>query len=173
MVALGQDPEVSKLSGILILYLLPGLFPYLLFQCLQKYLQAQGIMRASFYIILLVTPINIMLQIVLVNFTSLKAIGAPISTSITNILLAIGLVLYTVYVNGYQCWGKFDYKAAFDWQKIKVFLKLGISGVVVLCTEWWAFEVLTLLAGLLGERYLAAQSILLSTATLCYMVSFY
>jgi multidrug resistance protein, MATE family len=172
LLALGQDPEVSRLSGIFILYLLPGLFPYLLFQCVQKYLQAQGIMQASFYITLLLTPLNVFLQYYLVSSTPLEAIGAPLAISITNILLPAGLILYTIYIDGYQCWDKVDYKEAFDWQKIKVFLKLGIPGVIMLCAEWWAFEIVALLAGLLGDEYLAAQSVMLNTSSLCYMVSF-
>ena len=170
LLGLGQDPEISRLSGIFILYLLPGLFPYLVFQCVQKYLQAQGIMRASFYITLIVTPINIALQFFFVQSTSLKAVGAPLATSITNILLSVGLVLYTIYVDGYQCWDKIDFKEALDWQRIKIFLQFGGPGVIMLCSEWWAFEIVALLAGLIGDEYLAAQSIMLNTASLCFMV---
>ncbi|KAK9707993.1 ethionine resistance protein [Basidiobolus ranarum] len=39
---LRQDPEVATLTGQFLKYLLPGAFPYICFECLQRYLQAQG-----------------------------------------------------------------------------------------------------------------------------------
>ena len=38
----------------------------------------------------------------------------------------------------------------------KEFLKLGVPGTLMQCAEWWAFEVLAIFAGMLGEHQLAA-----------------
>jgi MATE family multidrug resistance protein len=40
----------------------------------------------------------------------------------------------------------------------------------MICSEWWAFEIVALLAGLLGNKTLAAQTIVLNTSTLAYML---
>ncbi|KAL3897887.1 MAG: hypothetical protein SGCHY_003104, partial [Lobulomycetales sp.] len=40
-----QDPEISRLAGEYLLYLLPGLFPFFAFECLKRFLQSQGIMN--------------------------------------------------------------------------------------------------------------------------------
>ncbi len=38
----GQDPEIAKLSSVFALYMVPGLFPYLVNECLKRFLQCQG-----------------------------------------------------------------------------------------------------------------------------------
>ena len=58
----------------------------------------------------------------------------------------------------------------FHVRKLVEFLKLGIPGVAMLCSEWWAFEVIALAAGILGENELAAQTVVLNTCALTYMI---
>jgi len=42
LLALGQDPQLAALSGIYLRYLIPSIVPGFLFECLKRYLQAQG-----------------------------------------------------------------------------------------------------------------------------------
>lgn len=49
-------------------------------------------------------------------------------------------------------------------------MALGVPGVVMVCAEWWAFEILALAAGLLGETKLAAQAVILNTCSLTYSI---
>lgn len=42
-----------------------------------------------------------------------------------------------------------------------MFILLGLPGTVMLCSEWWAFEFLMLLATFLGTAQVAAQAIIL------------
>ena len=48
-------------------------------------------------------------------------------------------------------WGGFEVKEMFDTMKIMKFLKLGIPGILMICSEWWAFEIIALAAGWIGE----------------------
>lgn len=59
---------------------------------------------------------------------------------------------------------------ALNLSKIYEFISLGLPGTVMLCSEWWAFEILTLFASALGTSKLAAQSIIMQTASLCFMM---
>lgn len=105
LIQLGQDAEVAKISGVFLKWLMPGLFPYLLFTCVMRYLQGQGIMSASFYVMLISAPINIFLQWFLVwKLTFFGALGAPIATCITNWVSCISIIIYASYIDGYQCW---------------------------------------------------------------------
>ncbi|KAI8850279.1 hypothetical protein BC829DRAFT_389689 [Chytridium lagenaria] len=54
--------------------------------------------------------------------------------------------------------------------KIWTFIKLGTPGIAMTASEWWAFEIVALASGLLGESYLAAQTIVLNTCSLTYMI---
>jgi len=42
-----------------------------------------------------------------------------------------------------------------------VYIKYTLPTVVMCCAEWWAFEVLTVLAGILGVKALVTQTICL------------
>lgn len=50
------------------------------------------------------------------------------------------------------------------------FLKLAGPGVVMLCAEWWSFEVVALGAGWLGTEELEVQGILMNTIALLFML---
>ncbi|KAJ3355481.1 hypothetical protein HDU91_005670 [Kappamyces sp. JEL0680] len=170
LLALGQDPEVARLSGFFIKYLMPGLIPQLLYNSILRYLQAQGIMKASFYIMLLSVPVNIAMQYLFVHGAlSIGPQGAPLATSLTYILDFICMVLYASYVRGYECWGGWEWREALDVKKIYIYLSLGLPGIIMVCSEWWAFELVALAAGVLGDTYLAAQTIILNTCALTYM----
>jgi MATE family multidrug resistance protein len=53
--------------------------------------------------------------------------------------------------------------------KWKEFFALGFPGTVMLCSEWYAYEILTVFASHLGTVQVAAQSIILQTASLVFM----
>lgn len=67
LVALGQDVEIARLSGIFMYYLMLGLWPQMIYTCLMRYLQAQTIMKASLIITMMSVPLNIFLQVMLVH----------------------------------------------------------------------------------------------------------
>jgi len=50
------------------------------------------------------------------------------------------------------------------------FICLGLPGTIMLCSEWWAYEILTIFASLLTTADVAAQTIILQTASLAFMV---
>ena len=50
------------------------------------------------------------------------------------------------------------------------YISLGLPGTVMLCSEWWAYEILSVFASLLGTAQVAAQTIILQTATLVFMI---
>lgn len=62
----------------------------------------------------------------------------------------------------------FDKEAWSNWSE---FITLGLPGTVMLCSEWWAYEILTIFASLLGTAEVAAQTIMLQTVTLAFMIS--
>jgi MATE family multidrug resistance protein len=53
---------------------------------------------------------------------------------------------------------------------LKEFVVLGFPGLAMLCSEWWAYEALTLFASQLGPEAVAAQTIIVQVASLAYMV---
>ncbi|CAG8444347.1 9244_t:CDS:2 [Ambispora gerdemannii] len=177
LVLLKQDEKLAHKAGLFLRYLLIGAPAYLVFECLKKYLQAQGkylvysIMKASTYVLIVCSITNAFLNYALVWYEpiSLGFIGAPVATSITYWLMLILLSLYTVYVDGSQAWGGWTRACLRDWGS---FLRLALPGILMVCAEWWAFELVALAAGYLGSVALATQSIVLTTASLVYQMPF-
>jgi MATE family multidrug resistance protein len=131
-------------------------------------------MNAPLVILLFLSPLNMALQYLLVwNSTfSLGFKGAPIASSITYTIMAISMALYVKYVEGGKAWGGWSLKDSFDARELFYFLKLGLPGILMCCSEWWAFEVIALAAGLLGDDVLAAQTVVLNTCGMTFMIPF-
>lgn len=52
----------------------------------------------------------------------------------------------------------FDKTILYD---IKTYLRIGVPGMLMLCFEWWAFELLAIFTGLLGVNQLAAEVVII------------
>ncbi|KAI1319268.1 hypothetical protein EDD11_004405 [Mortierella claussenii] len=168
---LGQEPALAEHAAIFLRGLLPGAPAFLIFECVKKFLQAQGNMHASTYVLLIASPINVALNYVLVwnPYIGMGYIGAPIATSLSYWNMLILLVVYIRFVDGYQGWGGWTRDCLTGWRE---FLKLALPGVMMVCTEWWAFEVVSLAASYLGTVALAAQSVVVQTSGLLYTIPF-
>ncbi|CAG8457657.1 15690_t:CDS:2 [Cetraspora pellucida] len=123
--------------------------------------------KAALYLrcLLIGTPAYLMF----VNLERYLLAQAPISTSITYWLMLFFLVIYTKFINGYQAWGGWSRAAFRGWKPI---LTLMISGILMVCSEWWALECISFLAGYLGELSLASQGIITSILNMLYPIPF-
>ncbi|KAG0250209.1 hypothetical protein BG011_008575 [Mortierella polycephala] len=168
---LGQEEALAKHAALFLKGLLPGAPAFLIFECVKKFLQAQGNMHASTYVLLIASPINVFLNYVLVwnKYIGIGYIGAPIATSISYWNMLILLLLYIRFIDGYQGWGGWTRDSLTGW---RAFMKLALPGVMMVCTEWWAFEVVSLAASYLGTVALAAQSVVVQTSGLLYTIPF-
>ena len=174
---LGQEEYICVESAKFLTALIPGGLGYVYFECMKKYLQAQGwcpfllvseqttncnleIMRPGTYVLLITSPLNVGLNYLFVYTFDMGLIGAPIATGISYWLSFILLVLYSRFIAGSRCWGGWD-RASY--QNLGIFARLAALGVVHVGTEWWAFEIVALAAGRLGTIPLAAQSVIMTT----------
>lgn len=170
MLLLRQDPELSRLCGLYMRVLLLGAPPYMIFECLKKFLQAQRIMKAQTYIIVSILPLNFLLNYLLIlnPVTSIGFAGAPLTSVLTFWIMAFLGVLYIGFVDGSKCWGGWSRQALTGW---KVYIKLGIPGILQICSEWWAFEIMSLAASYLGTSELAAQSVVTSITNAFFSIA--
>ncbi|KAJ3343511.1 hypothetical protein HDU93_008170 [Gonapodya sp. JEL0774] len=169
LLLLGQDPEVSRLAGRFCIFLLPGLLPVLWFECLKKYCQAMGYMRVPFYVQLVTVPVHLFTAYFLIqqNDTAIGFDGAAVSLCITYTLQFLILGVYISMTKGFGRWGGLDKRSLDNWWPM---VRLAIPGVFLLCGEYWAYEIIALLAGVFGESALAAQTIALLTLTCTYQI---
>lgn len=151
-----------------------GIPGFIVFENLKHFLQSQGIFHASTYVLLFCAPLNAIMNYVLVwdSRIGMGFFGAPLSVVITNWVMCLLLLGYTLYVNGYQCLPRqtlFHPSFFRNWEKM---IKLSIPGVLMVEAEWLAFEIITFTASTFGTEALAAQSIVSTTCVLLYQIPF-
>lgn len=142
---------------------------YVIFELAKHYLQAQGIFKASTYVLLFCAPMNVVLNYVFVwsSTFGFGFIGAPVAVVITDYTMALIALMYIAYIDGYQCWKGWSKAALSNWNYM---CQLALSGVITVEAEWLAFEVLTFAAAHLGTTELATQTVLATLCVLTYQV---
>lgn len=175
LLALGQEQRLSHDVQSFLRILIVGAPGYIGFESVKKYLQCQGIMRASTCVLLMVAPVNLALNIFCVHYTPLGLLGSPVAISITYWLCFLLLVLLTYlspvhHRNG--TWTDFHLATVLDTRSCLDFLKLAIPGILMVGTEWAAFEIVALAAGRLGSLPLAAQSVIMTTDQILNTIPF-
>ncbi|TFK34014.1 MOP flippase [Crucibulum laeve] len=175
LLALGQQEDLSRDVQKFLRVLIIGAPGYVGFESLKKYLQCQGIMGASTVILAIVSPINIGLNIAFIHYTSFGLLGSPLALSITYWLCFILLSLLTYFSPAHtrnETWGGFQPVAVMNPASCYEFLKLALPGILMVGTEWAAFEIVALAAGRLGSLPLAAQSVIMTTDQILNTIPF-
>ncbi|ORY38169.1 MATE efflux family protein [Rhizoclosmatium globosum] len=83
-------------------------------------------------------------------------------------LIAGMLLAYARFVEGGDAFGGWEWKQVLNVRKLWNVTQLGVSGILMTCSEWWAWEIVALMAGILGPEYLAAQTIVLTSCQWAY-----
>jgi MATE family multidrug resistance protein len=126
-------------------------------------------MHASNYVLLVTSPINVLLNYLFVYTFKFGLLGSPAATGITYWLSFLLLVCYAKFVRGGEAWGGWSKRAFRGWW---IFIQLACMGILMVGTEWLAFEIITIMAGRLGTISLAAQSVIATTDQLLYTIPF-
>ncbi|OBA24143.1 MATE efflux family protein [Metschnikowia bicuspidata var. bicuspidata NRRL YB-4993] len=167
------NDEVLRLTTQFLRILVAGGPPYIFFENAKRFLQAQGIFEAGTGVLFVCAPIHVFLSWYLVwnGRHGMGFAGAPVATVLNFWLMALLLVLYVAFVDGSRCWfGLCAPRRLFlNWGQVA---RLAVPGVVMLESEYVAYEIMTLLALYFGTAELAAQSAVASVASLTYMVPF-
>ncbi|BFZ58490.1 hypothetical protein PYCC9005_005553 [Savitreella phatthalungensis] len=171
MLLLRQDPEIARLSGQYLQRFLLGVPAMAVFETLKRYTQAKGDFRAGTYCLFISAPINIVLNYVLVwdERIGIGFVGAPTAVVLTFWLQAGLLLLYIYFFDDKDAWGGFSKRAFSNWGPM---IKLAIPGVLMILSEWAAFEVLSVFSSWLGTPQLAAQSILNTSSSILFQIPF-
>lgn len=168
-----DSKQVLDLTVTFLRILTFGAPGYIFFENAKRFLQAQGIFEAGTGVLFISAPINIFLSYFLVwnkNY-GIGYIGAPIATVINFWLMAVLLIAYVMFIDGDKCWYGFSKRQDLfqQWAKLS---HLAIPGIVMLESEYMAYEIMTVFASYFGTTALAAQSAVASIASLTYMVPF-
>ncbi|XVF84476.1 hypothetical protein PTKIN_Ptkin17bG0039900 [Pterospermum kingtungense] len=161
---IGQDPLISEEAGKLIIWLIPALYAYATLQPIVRFFQAQ-----SLIVPLLVSSCStlfshIFLCWALVFKCGLKNQGAALAISISYWINAISLGLYMMLSD--TCAKTLAPITMEVFQGIREFFRFAIPSAFMICLEWWSFEVLTILSGLLPNPKLETSVLSACLATM-------
>ena len=170
LIGLGQPKEVSTKAGVFVrlsILCLPSLFVY---ELIRKMMQAMNIMMPMLIVAAASNIFNIMLCYVLVSETSLGYQGAAVARIVSCVFMPICLLLWIKISGAFEkIWDGFDLKESLrGW---KDWIEVGLGGALGMCLEWWAFEILAILSGLLPDptTEIGSNAIMFNTTALTYM----
>ena len=95
--------------------------------------------------------------------------GTALSFVISYVSAPVILVAY-VWFRGLHklTWKGWSWESMTEWG---LFFKLGIPGLLMICFEWWTYEISAIVAGTVSELQLAVNTVLMQFGVLTFAVS--
>ncbi|KAJ1938024.1 ethionine resistance protein [Linderina macrospora] len=166
---LGQPAELAEPATEYLKVLSLGLWPWMAFECLKRYIQANTQMRLPAMVLAVVVPIHILNHYVFVWRTPSDVSFTVVAwiTAFSYWAMFIGLVICTLAWDALKpAWHRHRPK-----ELISVsFYALAAPAMVEACGEYMAFELMTLFATYLGKTSLAAQAIAFNSMSMVYQL---
>ncbi|XP_075672275.1 protein DETOXIFICATION 18-like [Castanea sativa] len=172
LILLHQDTSIAKTASLYMRFLIPGLFAYGFLQNILRFLQTQSVVMPIVVFSLIPLIIHIGIAYALVHLTGLGFTGASLATSISLWLSVIILAMYVVGTKKFNhTWEGFSLDS---FHYIFTNLKLALPSAAMVCLEYWAFEILVFLAGIMqnSETTTSLIAMCVNTETVAYMITY-
>ncbi|EXB65593.1 MATE efflux family protein DTX1 [Morus notabilis] len=171
LISLHQDHEISTGAGTFNRWMIPSLFAFGLLQCLNRFLQTQNIVFPMMISSGVTALLHTIVCWLLVYKFGLGIRGAALANNISYWFNVFLLAIYVKFSGACRhSWAGFSKDAFHDFFS---FMRLAIPSAVMICFEYWSFEMIVLLSGLLKNPKLETSvlSISVNTMWMVYMVS--
>ncbi|KAH6764264.1 MATE efflux family protein [Perilla frutescens var. hirtella] len=169
---LHQEPQIANSAGLYLKYLIPGLFAYGLLQNMLRFLQTQSVVMPLVVCSVVPLVLHIGITYALVHWSSLGYRGAPFAASISLWISAFMLGSYLLRAKEFErTWDGFTLESL---SHVFTNLKLALPSAAMVCLEYWAFEILVLLAGLMPNSEITTSLIAMcvNTEAIAYMIAY-
>ncbi|KAL7175790.1 hypothetical protein ACSBR2_029392 [Camellia fascicularis] len=166
----GQDEEISSKAHTFIVFAIPDLFFLSLLHPLRIYLRTQSITLPLTYCSVISVLLHIPLNFILVVYFKMGIAGVALAMVWTNLNLFLLLCSF-VYFSGVHdddSWVSPSFDCLRGWSSL---LKLAVPTCISVCLEWWWYEFMIMLCGLLvnPKATIASMGILIQTTSLVYV----
>ncbi|KAJ8766212.1 hypothetical protein K2173_021729 [Erythroxylum novogranatense] len=165
----GQEHDIATEAQSYILYSLPDLVAQSILHPLRIYLRSQSITLPLTYCAILSILLHIPINYLLVSVLNLGIKGVALSAVWTNFNLVGSLIIYVMLSGVYkETWVGISLECLKGWKSL---LNLAIPSCISVCLEWWWYELMILLCGLLinPRATVASMGILIQTTALIYI----
>lgn len=165
----GQDDEISSVAQTFNLFAIPDLFFLSLLHPLRVYLRSQGITLPLTYCSAISVLLHVPLNFLLVVHFKMGIAGVAIAMVWTNLNFFLLLSSF-VYFSGVHkdSWVPPSMDCVRGWSSL---LALAIPNCISVCLEWWWYELMIMICGLLinPKAAIASMGILIQTTSLVYV----
>ncbi|GJM98178.1 hypothetical protein PR202_ga15163 [Eleusine coracana subsp. coracana] len=171
LVFLGQDRDITDLAQEYILFSLPDLLSFSLIHPLRAFLRSQGVTRPLALASAAAVCFHVPANYVLVRRLGLGVPGVAAAASASNLVLLAVLLSYVLLYRrdpALREAGTPTVEWLTGWGPLA---RLAAPSCVSVCLEWWWYEVMILLCGLLPDPKpaVASMGVLMQTTALVYV----
>ncbi|KAM7520289.1 hypothetical protein LguiB_019251 [Lonicera macranthoides] len=173
LILIGQDPLIAAEAGKFSIWLIPALFPYAILQLLVRYLQTQSLILPMLLSSIAALCFHVPICWAFVFKLELGNAGAALAIGLSYWLNVIVLVLYVKYSSACER-TRVSFSSKDVFQSMGEFFRFAIPSAVMVCLEWWTFEIVILFSGLLPNPQLETSvlSICLTVSTVHYFIPY-
>ena len=113
--------------------------------------------------------VHVLLCFLFVSHMGLEIQGIGYAGTISNFSVYLSMLIYSFFIEEIRPAIQLPNKKAF--RGIFEYLKLGLPTAMMICLEWWAFELMTLMSGYISVKAQASQVLLINLSAVMYMTS--
>ncbi|XP_019347451.1 multidrug and toxin extrusion protein 2 isoform X2 [Alligator mississippiensis] len=148
-----QDPDVSRLTQVYVMIFIPALPAIILPQVVT------GVAA---------NILNVGMNALFLYAMKLGVVGSAWAHTVSQYTQMILLFLYMRWRKIHaRTWGGWTWECLLEWGS---FMQLAMPSMLMMCIEWWTFEIGSFLAGLISVVELGAQSVIYELSSAAYMV---
>ncbi|XP_044480309.1 protein DETOXIFICATION 48-like [Mangifera indica] len=165
----GQDSVISSIASTYLVFSLPDLFFQSIINPLKIYLRTQNITFPLMFSAALALALHAPLNYILVYHLGLGIQGVAVAAALTDFNLLLTILVY-IFVSDTcrKSWPGWSLECFVEWRPI---LGLAIPSCISVCLEWWWYELMIVLSGLLSNpsEAIATMGIIIQATSLVYI----
>ncbi|XP_059637885.1 protein DETOXIFICATION 52-like [Cornus florida] len=169
LIYLHQEPIITRLAHTYLIFSLPDLFTNSFIHPIRIYLRAQGITHPLTLASLAGTILHLPINFLFVSYLRLGVAGVAAASAASNFIVLVSLVLH-VWATGLHVptWTTPSRECFTGWKPL---IRLAGPSCVSVCLEWWWYEIMIVLCGLLVDprATVASMGVLIQTTSLIYV----
>lgn len=165
----GQDEEISSVAHTFILFSIPDLFFLSFLHPLRIYLRTQSVTLPLTYCSAISVLLHVPINFLLVVYFKMGVSGVAIAMVWTNLNLFLFLSSFVYFSGVYKdSWVAPSMDCLRGWSSL---LALAVPTCISVCLEWWWYEFMIMMCGLLAnpKATIASMGILIQTTSLVYV----
>ncbi|XP_074295377.1 protein DETOXIFICATION 49-like [Silene latifolia] len=166
---LGQDPSICSVAETYLTFCLPDLLLMALINPLKIYLRSQKVTHPLILSAGVALSFHFPVNYVLVTYLGLGMRGVAIATWVMDLNILLVMVVYIIVTGTHKkTWQGWSMECFKGWSTI---LSLAIPNCISVCLEWWWYELMIVMSGLLpnGPDAVATMGILIQATSLIYI----